>query len=129
MAEPETEDEVKPLTREDKMAWWQLCRIAIDYKLHRMYKSEALEEFSRWAELPPGLCWMLLKPMSQEKVSYLRKAFPKWITKDKEPKFDDASKATRDGNLAKRKESGVDALGRDSRNLWNRSRKHKDRAP
>jgi len=103
MAEPETEDEVKPLTREDKMMWWQLCRIAIDYKLHRLYKSEALEQFSRCAELPPGLCWMLLKPMSQEKVSYLRKAFPDWITKDMEPKFNDASKPPHADNTARRK--------------------------
>lgn len=128
MAEPETDDEEKPLTREEKMEWWQLCRIAIDYKQNRMHKAEALEEFSRWAELPQGLCWMMLQPLAQEKVSYLRKAFPDWITKDKEPRFNDASKTTRARNTAQRKDAGVDAVGRDNRGYWDRYRKLKDRA-
>jgi len=127
MAEPEAED-VGLHTPEEKMAYWQMCRIAIDLKNKNLTKAEALEQFSYWADLPPSISWMLLKPMAAERIDYLRKAFPDWITKDKEPTFDDASKATRAGNLAQRKDAGVDAVGRDSKGYWDRYRKHKDGA-
>lgn len=126
MVEPETED-VGLHTPEEKMAWWQMCRIAIDFKNKHLTKAEALKEFSYWAELPPGICWMLLKPMAAERIDYLRKAFPDWITKDKEPKFDDAGKATRAKNLDQRRRAGRDAVGRDSAGYWSRYRKDKSR--
>ena len=114
MAEPETESEVEPglHTNEEKMALWQMNKIAIEYKRGNYSKGEALKAFSYWAELPPSVSWMLLGPMAASPHDELMKAFPKWITKDKEPKFDDAGKATRAKNLNKRKRSGRDAAGR-----------------
>lgn len=127
MVEAEAED-VELKTPEEKMAWWQMCRIAIDYKNKHLTKAEALKQFSYWAELPPSVSWLLLRHMATEHINNLRKAFPSWITKDKEPTFDDASKATRAGNLARRKDAGVDAVGRNSKGYWDRYRRHKDGA-
>jgi|AKVG01.1.fsa_nt_gi hypothetical protein len=125
MADPETED-VGLKTPEEKMAWWQMCRIAIDYKNGHLTRAEALKDFSYWAELPASVSWLLLNPLAKERIDYLRKAFPDWITKDKEPKFDDAGKATRAGNLSQRKNSGRDAVGRDNRGYWLRYRRGED---
>jgi len=114
MAEPETESEVEPglHTNEEKMALWQMNKIAIEYKRGVLKRGEATQRFSYWAELPPSVSWMLLGPMAASPHAELMKAFPKWITKDKEPKFDDKSKATRARNLNKRKAGGLDAVGR-----------------
>ena len=114
MAEPETESEVEPglHTNEEKMALWQMNKIAIEYKRGVLKRGEATQRFSYWAELPPSVSWMLLGPMAASPHAELMKAFPKWITKDKEPKFDDKSKATRARNIDQRKRAGVDSAGR-----------------
>jgi len=124
MAEPEAEDEVGLHTNEEKMALWQMNKIAIEYKRGTLKRGEATQRFSYWAELPPSVSWMLLGPMAASSHDELMKAFPKWITKDKEPTFDDASKATRAKNFSKRKLSGRDAVGRDSRGYFERYRRN-----
>ena len=122
----ETESEVEPglHTNEEKMALWQMNKIAIEYKRGILKRGEATQRFSYWAELPPSISWLLLGPMAASSHQELMKAFPKWITKDKEPTFDhDPAKATRAANLARRKESGLDSVGRPSSALGGRRRK------
>ena len=126
MADTETQDEVEPglHTNEDKMALWQMSRIAIEYKRGVLKRGPATQQFSYWAQLPPSISWMLLGPMAAMSHEELMKAFPKWITKDKEPTFDhDPAKATRAGNLARRKQSGLDAVGRPNSALGGRRRR------
>jgi len=128
MVEPEAEDKVEPglHTNEEKMALWQMNKIAIEYKRGILKRGEATKLFSYWAELPPGVSWMLLGPMSASPHAELMKAFPDWITKDHEPRFEDAGKTTAEKNRRKRKLSGQDAVGRDNRGYWLRYQKHKD---
>ncbi|MDR9428818.1 MAG: hypothetical protein RI553_12015 [Salibaculum sp.] len=115
MAEAEAEDKVGLHTREEKMAYWQMCRVALDYKYQHIKKAEAIAQFAYWADLPKTVSWMLLSSMVQMHAKELRKAFPDWITKEQEPKFHDQQKATRARNFARRTASGVDAVGRPSR--------------
>jgi len=109
-----TQDEVEPglHTNEEKMALWQMSKIAIEYKRGVIKRGEATQQFAYWAQLPPTVSWMLLAPMAAMSHEELMKAFPKWITKDKEPKFDDHQKTTRARNARRRKQSGIDAVGR-----------------
>lgn len=98
-------------TPEEKMAYWQLCRVAIDLKAKRLDREEALRQFSYWADLPPHVAWMLLQPMSKDKVEELRKGLPDTIGPDPAPKA--IKNATRERNKRGRRWRGVDAVGRD----------------
>ena len=124
MAEAETQDEVEPglHTNEDKMALWQMSKIAIEYKRGVIKRGEATQRFAYWAQLPTTVSWMLLAPMAAMSHQELMKAFPKWITKDKEPKFDDHQKTTRARNLDQRKRARVDSVGRANGAYRRRSR-------
>ena len=94
--------EEQKLTRKDRMEFWQLCRITIDYKNKSIGKDEAVRQFSIHTGLPPVLSRMLLDPMIKETIPHLRKAYPDWITKDMVPQFGDATRGTRRDPYAKK---------------------------
>lgn len=96
------EEEDAPLTLEEKFEYWQLCRIAIDYKKHAVSKIQAIEEFAAWSEMPKGVAWMLLDSMRKMTLPELQKAFPDWINKRDEPKFRDATFGVRRDKFAKK---------------------------
>jgi hypothetical protein len=98
------EDEDAPLTKLERFEYWQLCRIAIDYRHGHLNKGQALDQFARWACVPRNVAWMLLDPMRKQPTPELRKAFPSWIKKEDEPKFKDASNATRKNMFAKKQD-------------------------
>ena len=89
------------LTRKDKLEFWQLCRITIDYKNKVIGRDEALRQFGAYTGLPPALSKMMLDPMSKETIPHLRKAFPDWITKDMVPALKDTTRGTRKDPYAK----------------------------
>jgi len=100
-------EEDEPLTREELMEHWQLCRIAIDYKNNRLTRKEAIAEFSKWSGMSSKIAWMLLDPMRKETITDLRKSFPKWIEKKNEPKFKDTTYGTRKTPYTKGKPRGM----------------------
>jgi hypothetical protein len=70
---------MKPMTREQKLEYWRLCRIILDYKRHAITKEQAFEEFRAHIDLPKVLAKMLFEPMRKEKADSLRRAYPDWI--------------------------------------------------
>lgn len=111
MAQAETEEEaVGFTTNEQKMEYWQMCRVCIDYRNHRIEARDALRQFSYWSQLPPKIAFTFMKAMSADSNAVLRKAFPDFV--GKEPEYEDLRKATRNGNLAKRRAEGCDSTGR-----------------
>jgi hypothetical protein len=100
-------EEDEPLTREELMTHWQLCRIAIDFKNKHLTRKEAIAEFSKWSGMPSLIAWMMLDPMRKETIWDLRKSFPKWINKEDEPKFKDTTYGTRKTPYTKGKPRGM----------------------
>lgn len=90
-------DESTELSREERLEYWQVCRILIDYKHRVITKPEAISAFSRQLMLPEGLGAMLFHPMIKMTIPELKAAFPDWIKKDMEPKFEDLTHAKRRG--------------------------------
>lgn len=111
MAQAETEEEtVSFTTNEQKMEYWQMCRVCIDYRNKRILPRDALRQFSYWSQLPPKIAFPLMRAMAADSTSVLRKAFPDFV--GEEPEYEDLRKATRNGNLAKRRAEGCDSTGR-----------------
>lgn len=115
MDEPDVE-----LTREEAMEYWQMCRVAIDYKNKRITKEQALDEFSYWSKMPREIAWLMLDPMRHENIEHLRQAFPDWIDKADEPKVRDARTATRKKNVRARKKAGLDSSDRPNKGYFDR---------
>jgi len=90
-------DEKVELTRQERLEYWQLCRIVLDYKYRRVTKQEAFEQFCRQLKLPVGVGQLLFPPMVRMTVQELKQAFPDWIKKEMEPTFEDLTHAKRRG--------------------------------
>lgn len=75
----------KPLTNQDRLEYWQMCRTIIDMRRHLITKEEARKRFALWSDLPTDIANQLFEVMRKQTILQLMKASPKWLPKY--PKF------------------------------------------
>lgn len=76
------QDYKKPMTREERLEYWRLCRIILDHRANRITKQQAFKEFCAYLDMPKALAKPLFDAMRLEKGDSLKRARPDWIGKE-----------------------------------------------